>query len=143
MLSCCKFSVDQCRPHCAGAKCSGKCTLTCGFTGQVCPPVTCEVANPAHCTGGVSTDPCDDGYTQVSHSPLNTEHSPHLLHQVGTKCWKKTVSVSADTWLDAVEGCKTEGAVLASVTSAEEQTQVEIRVETGEESQCYCFSSRP
>ena len=55
--------------------------------------------------------------------------------------------MSADTWLDAVEGCKTEGAVLASVTSAEEQTQVEsgglITVETGEESQCYYFSSRP
>ena len=57
------------------------------------------------------------------------------------------MSVSADTWLEAVEGCKTEGAVLASVTSAEEQTQVEsgglISVETGDWSQCYCFSSRP
>ena len=46
------------------------------------------------------------------------------MSQVGTKCWKKTGSVSADTWLDAVEGCKAEGAVLASVTSADEQTQV-------------------
>ena len=49
------------------------------------------------------------------------------MPQIGTKCWKKTGSVSADTWLDAVEGCKTEGAVLASVSSADEQTQVPVR----------------
>ena len=45
---------------------------------------------------------------------------------MGTKCWKKAGSVTADTWLDAVEGCKAEGAILASVTSAEEQTQVRV-----------------
>ena len=50
------------------------------------------------------------------------------MSQVGTKCWKKTGDVSADTWLDAVEGCKTEGAILASVSSADEQTQVENTV---------------
>ena len=35
--------------------------------------------------------------------------------------------MSADTWLDAVEGCKTEGAVLASVSSADEQTQMPVK----------------
>ena len=71
LLDCCKFSLEQCRPHCAGAKCSGKCTLTCGLTGQVCPSVTCEAANPSQCTGSTS-DPCDDGYTKVSLSHLSS-----------------------------------------------------------------------
>ena len=79
LLSCCKFSVDQCRPHCAGAKCSGKCTLTCALTREVCPPVTCETANPSQCTGGVSTDPCDEGYTKVSLFQASSHlPSPHL-----------------------------------------------------------------
>ena len=67
------------------------------------------------------------------------------MSQVGTKCWKKTGDVSADTWLDAVEGCKTEGAVLASVSSADEQTQVPVRQITVDSlvSQCNGFVSAP
>ena len=85
---------------------SGSCTLTCGLTGEVCPPVSCQVANPSQCTGGTN-DPCDDGYTQV-----------------GTKCWKK-YTTQLD-WLASVEACAAEGAQLASIASADEQTSVII-----------------
>ena len=82
---------------------SSKCTVTCGFTGVVCPAVTCEQANPAECTGGSGSGPCDDGYTKV-----------------GSKCWK--LATDQVNYLDAVRGCNTLGAKLASITSESEQT---------------------
>ena len=73
LYDCCSLSESQCRPHCAGAKCSGRCTLTCGLTGRVCPSVSCGVANPSQCTGTSSSDPCDVGYTQVSQRGPETD----------------------------------------------------------------------
>ena len=84
-LTCCAQSPSICGPHCAGAKCesrrwarvsdglhciagSSKCTVTCGFTGAVCPSLTCQQANPTGCTGGTNSA-CDDGFTQVLPHP--------------------------------------------------------------------------
>ena len=81
---------------------SSKCTVTCGFTGVVCPTLTCEDVNPSQCTGGAGSGPCDEGYTKV-----------------GTKCWK--LFEDQKNYLDSLLACNEEGAKLASVTSETEQ----------------------
>ena len=77
--------------------------MTCGFTGVVCPSVTCGEANPGECEGGSGSGPCDEGYTQV-----------------GTKCWK--LLTDQKNYLDSMISCTLEGAVLASIGSESEQS---------------------
>ena len=47
----------------------------------------------------------------------------HIMHlQVGAKCWR--LGAGRANWLDAAARCAAQAAVLASVTTSEEQTAV-------------------
>ena len=71
---CCRNAERYCNRPCAGQECAANCRVQCGFLGGLCPAVSCSVANPLQCTGGVTvtttsttaapiTSSCDPGYT--------------------------------------------------------------------------------
>merc|ERR1712243_255100 len=102
-LNCCSRTAELCASHCAGQDCTKMCEVRCGLLGSiVCPQLACSVANAAEC---VSTSACADGYTEV-----------------GSKCVK--VVAGPANYLDAITGCITEGATLATIESQAEQDAV-------------------
>merc|ERR1711875_157772 len=102
-LDCCSRTAELCVSPCAGQDCTKMCGVKCGLLGSiVCPPLACSVANAAEC---VSTSACADGYTEV-----------------GSKCLK--VVAGPANYLDAITGCKAEGATLATIESQAEQDAV-------------------
>jgi len=97
---CCAFSSKHCKGPCAGAQCTAQCTVRCGFLSLwVCPPLTCQSANPSQCT---STTGCIGGTA------------------VGAKCF--TFSAGPSTWLAALAECVTAGGSLAKIETQAEQT---------------------
>merc|ERR1719273_1089423 len=66
--NCCNNAERYCKRPCEGRPCTTQCRIQCGFLSGLCPPVTCQAANPAQCTGGGGGgggSRCPPGYTDL------------------------------------------------------------------------------
>lgn len=113
---CCRNAERYCNRPCAGQECAANCRVQCGFLGGLCPAVSCSVANPLQCTGGVTVTT-----TSTTAAPITSSCDPGYTLS-GSKCYR-LVSSSAN-YLQAVLGCVSLGASLASVSSQAEQDAV-------------------
>lgn len=113
---CCRNAERYCNRPCAGQECAANCRVQCGFLGGLCPAVSCSVANPLQCTGGATVTT-----TSTTAAPITSSCDPGYTLS-GSKCYR-LVSTSAN-YLQAVLGCVSLGASLATVSSQAEQDAV-------------------
>lgn len=111
---CCRNAERYCHRPCAGQECAANCRVQCGFLGSLCPAVSCSLANPGQCTGSGVT-------TSTTAAPITSSCDPGYTLS-GSKCYR-VVSSSAN-YLQAILGCVSLGASLATVSSQAEQDAV-------------------
>merc|ERR1711874_28181 len=108
LTNCCNNAERYCKRPCAGRPCTSQCRIQCGFLSGLCPPVTCQAANPAQCSGGSGGggggggSRCPTGYTDL-----------------GRVCVE--VVAGPANYLSAILDCERRGGTLATVESQQEQ----------------------